>query len=66
MILKRGGEGKAQGLEHPPLPTYLLPVAMGTAGSFPGGDGPGASATWDISVPPLGDGTGCSSRSRQH
>lgn len=56
MALKRGGEGKAQGLEHPPLPTYLSPVVVGTAGAFPGGDGHSATTpTWDISVPAPGD-----------
>lgn len=54
MAFKRGGgDGKAQGLEHPPLPTYLSPVVVGTAGAFPGGDS-ATTTTWDVSVPAPG------------
>lgn len=49
---KRGGESPRVGDLH--LPTYLLPVAMGTVGSFPGGVGHGATTSWDISVPSPG------------
>lgn len=57
MAFQRGGEGKAQGLEHPSVPTYLSPVALGTAGAFPGGDGHSATTTtWDKAPsPPRGD-----------
>lgn len=59
-------EGRAQGLEHPQMPTYLLPVVAGTVGSLPGGDGHSATTTWDIPVPPDVSRSCGSSRQRQH
>lgn len=54
--IKMRREGRAQGLEHPQMPTYLLPVVAGTVGSLPGGDGHSATTRGTSPSPPKGPG----------